>query len=53
MKKTYEPLQMTIMVIPASTPLLAGSVIYPGDPNMPPGAPSLDLDDLDEPTLDF
>ena len=47
-KKTYEAPWMDIVFIHAATPLLAGSVMKPGEDNEPPGAPDFDLDGFDE-----
>ena len=47
-KKMYESPWMDIVLIRAATPLLAGSVMTPGQDNEEPGAPGFDLDEFDE-----
>ena len=37
-RKAYKPLQMSVVFIHTATPLLAGSVMSPGQDNEPPGA---------------
>ena len=38
-KKMYESPRMDVVFIHDTTPLLAGSVMTPGEENEPPGAP--------------